>query len=35
METKETPKFDWKTLVLNILKLAIGAAAGWLGAGTM
>lgn len=36
MYQKNTPtgkKFDWKSLLLDIAKLAIGALAGWLGLG--
>ncbi len=32
---EQNRKFDWKELLLDVLKLAIGAAAGWLGAGTV
>lgn len=28
-------KFNWKKLLIDIVKIAIGALTGWLGAGTI
>ncbi len=32
---KEKPKFNWKKLIGDLIKVAIGAIAGWLGTGNI
>lgn len=33
IQNGDTKKFNWRKLILDIIKVAIGAAAGWFGTG--